>query len=1004
MIMKQHIIVIFLALVFCMNAVMTWAQNLKSYAPLAQCAKHQDWERWQYSDLKSLEPWGNVYSDSCDIIALYQKEETDGFYFRADLLDLRGEAIPSFYFAIDARAGGNTQLEPGDTSLVSDIEWDILVMITDTSAMTVYDTAYAAHPGYGLELHVDLQMDYVEFGLSKDALPGINNDDILFQAFTVNSARDSIWDKSQPVSSTDTTGRAKLVITFMNAFIGYGPNAVSWYDGFALQPTERPGERRGFRYLLDAVEQYKLPLTLNDLRIEQLPGNEYLRINDRIRDLHGQGLLDPLMTLTYGHFMPWQPDDVDAKAIEIARNLRENLQLPVSDIFYPYESMLAAGDIEVIKNAGFGAIFGLDQYRYWTGWIEDWSDMDAVRDDVESLRKIRKIGGIEFLFHTSIGNYHGFIPDSRWEEIDWGSWSEYEQYKGTDEGLHLWWRRILLDMALDEDQEQYFTIGTDILLTPWLFPDVVDGNMHWLASHPWIEVTTFSDLLSRNWGVIDEGDLGLAPDELLIQYPLQGDTHYNAYFPQFYYGGISDGHSPLIPQGVAIESYFDYVPYLRDNSPIPSGFKMGDDYTSGTIIYETLQNLRGAPDNDLTLLAWLSYFMNISEQTFHDGQYLSATAKLKANYVSHVNKIVAAAVWADEAAHGTMPETTQVSSWDLDLDGEEEYILSNDKVFAIFENDGARVEYAFAWSAERGAIELICPTNQYFLMDAGWGWDYGDGEIAIAPTWNRAPDAAFTQTNGSSWDYNYAIFDASINGDTLAFVSQDTHISKRYALEGNTIHAHYDLSGIDMIELGVGLTVNMLNMFQRDWSENIEPVDLGSSLGWRTTEGGFALVNFGGASLISQNSFLDSPARVEMRERSSQDPPYPIGHSLYYPYHCVSLNGAGSFDLSVTLQSHWTTSVEEEDAEIPSTYVLYQNYPNPFNQETNIEFALPQAAEVTVTVYNVLGQVVEVLVDSALPAGYHVVHWNNEGVASGVYLYRIVANDFVATRRMVLMR
>lgn len=887
--------------------------------PTLEVAKSKDWKRWQYEDLKLLDPWGDVESwsdadsDDKDIIAVYEKEEGDGFYFRADLLNLQNRPIPIFYFAIDTQLGGNTLLESGNTSLVSDIQWDILVMISDTSSMTVYDKTYTAHPEYELQLHVDLQFDYVEFGLSREAFNGVDGSVIQMQVFTVNTARDRIFDKSQPVSPTDTTGRAKLVISFMNGFIGYGPNAVSWYDGFALRPTEKQGERRGFRYLLDAVEKYKLPLTISDLRIEQLPSNEYLRINERIRNLHGQGLLDPLMTLTYGHFMPWQPDDVDEKAIDMARNLRQNLDLPVSDVFFPYESMLTAGDVEVIKKAGFGAIFGYDQYRYWMGWIDDWSDPVAVKKDIESLRKIHKINGIKFFFDTRIGNYQGFSADERWEEIDWNTWSEYDQYRGTDKGLDLWWRRILLDMALDEDQQQYFTIGTDILLTPWLFPDVLDWNMHWLASHPWVEVTTFSDLLNRNWEVIDDGNLGLASKELLIQYPPQGDMHYNAYFPQFYYGGISDGHSPLIPQGVEIESYFDYVPYLRDNTPIPSGLKMGDGQTSGTIIYETLRNLRAAPDNDLTLLAWLSYFLNISEQTFHDGQYLSATAKLKANYVSHINKIVTAAEWADEAAKGELSETTQALSRDLDLDGEDEYILSNDKVFAIFENDGGRLEYAFTWNSEKGAIEVVSPTSQYFLMDAGWGWNYQDGETATAPTWNRAPDAAFIQSNGSTGDddYDYAVFDVFINGDSLSFVSQDNHISKTYTLEGSTIQAHYELSGIDMIELGMGLTVNMRNMFERDWSENIKEIGVeDSSAGWRTSKGGFALVDFseGGTYLIERNSFLDSPAREEMRERGEDEEPssddYPNGHGLFFPYHCLSLGTeAEEFDISLTLQT-----------------------------------------------------------------------------------------------------
>ena len=93
-----------------------------------------------------------------------------------------------------------------------------------------------------------------------------------------------------------------------------------------------------------------------------------------------------------------------------------------------------------------------------------------------------------------------------------------------------------------------------------------------------------------------------------------------------------------------------------------------------------------------------------------------------------------------------------------------------------------------------------------------------------------------------------------------------------------------------------------------------------------------------------------------------------------------------------------------ENQQLPTTYLLSQNYPNPFNPETTIEYALPEATKVRVQVYNSLGQVVEVLVDSEQEAGYHEIKWNGEGVASGVYFYRLTAGEFTDTKRMVLMK
>ncbi|UCE19412.1 MAG: T9SS type A sorting domain-containing protein, partial [Gemmatimonadota bacterium] len=93
-------------------------------------------------------------------------------------------------------------------------------------------------------------------------------------------------------------------------------------------------------------------------------------------------------------------------------------------------------------------------------------------------------------------------------------------------------------------------------------------------------------------------------------------------------------------------------------------------------------------------------------------------------------------------------------------------------------------------------------------------------------------------------------------------------------------------------------------------------------------------------------------------------------------------------------------------AQVPAEYQLSQNYPNPFNPETDITFGLPQAEKVTLTVYNLLGQVVDVLVDGPLKAGHHTVTWDASDMASGIYYYQLTANNgqWSQTRSMVLLK
>ncbi len=89
---------------------------------------------------------------------------------------------------------------------------------------------------------------------------------------------------------------------------------------------------------------------------------------------------------------------------------------------------------------------------------------------------------------------------------------------------------------------------------------------------------------------------------------------------------------------------------------------------------------------------------------------------------------------------------------------------------------------------------------------------------------------------------------------------------------------------------------------------------------------------------------------------------------------------------------------------VPETYSLSQNYPNPFNPTTEINFRLPEASDVRLEIFNIMGQKVATLVNRRLEAGEYSFVWDGSEVASGVYLYRFQADDFSATKKMVLMK
>lgn len=96
--------------------------------------------------------------------------------------------------------------------------------------------------------------------------------------------------------------------------------------------------------------------------------------------------------------------------------------------------------------------------------------------------------------------------------------------------------------------------------------------------------------------------------------------------------------------------------------------------------------------------------------------------------------------------------------------------------------------------------------------------------------------------------------------------------------------------------------------------------------------------------------------------------------------------------------------VEDELQTAPTEYALYTNYPNPFNPSTNIKFSLPKASNVKLTIYDAIGREVRTLINNELSAGTHTIQWNATNLASGIYLYKIEADDYVKVNKMLLLK
>jgi hypothetical protein len=146
------------------------------------------------------------------------------------------------------------------------------------------------------------------------------------------------------------------------------------------------------------------------------------------------------------------------------------------------------------------------------------------------------------------------------------------------------------------------------------------------------------------------------------------------------------------------------------------------------------------------------------------------------------------------------------------------------------------------------------------------------------------------------------------------------------------------------------------------------------------------------ADSLIESSITDLSGRVTFT--ADLDPSFIYNISVVKPGFTVSRG---------YLSGSIVTDVEDNQP-LPGSFALAQNYPNPFNPSTQIDFSLPSRATVSLTIYNLLGQVVAVPVNAEMAAGDHTIIWNAENLSAGVYLYRLNAGMFSETKKMLLLK
>lgn len=171
-----------------------------------------------------------------------------------------------------------------------------------------------------------------------------------------------------------------------------------------------------------------------------------------------------------------------------------------------------------------------------------------------------------------------------------------------------------------------------------------------------------------------------------------------------------------------------------------------------------------------------------------------------------------------------------------------------------------------------------------------------------------------------------------------------------------------------------------------------ETVNLVWETATETNNSGFEVQRSSDGTNYTVISFVDGMGTTT--EKTSYNfSDQPGSGQFYYRLKQIDFDGTFAFSQSVMV-----------DLGLPTEYSLDQNYPNPFNPTTNIQFSLPEASSVNLVVYNLLGQEVATVFNGFIEAGTHKVNFDAANLNTGLYVYKLEANDFVATKKMMLMK
>ena len=818
------------------------------------------------------------------------------------------------------------------------------------------------------QAYYSADLDAVQFSISRQALLDAgwngNPNTLLYQVYTTKDGT-----QNSPVGAGDLGGRSDIRDAIRNDYIASdywqdqpnisGANAVlrQWvglnadndrgkrvkvmsiiHGNQAIQPGSvtqgliNNGATAGYYRPLDTHQAYALPFALHvtptlasAIQWASIPGsspNGYHdgpTFNARIGSLIGAGTIDLLGSTFSDHILDYFSTPYNADNVALANNFLSTIyrHAPSDKVFWTPERVSDSGVLQKISELGYSYTF-VDQMRHVFKWF---GRNSALGNDGYRLNQINSTTA--FVLNDGISN---------------------QLFANNDNGLPVLLRQLLNRKARDGQQDQVIAF-----INQWedfgtkANADAYDKNIRWLANHPWIQMVTPDQIAqgqvsynsnggsATDWGTVNRGQNLTLPNVSKDFIDHADEESYD----HWYFGVLNmeeslNGKLFSIRTGVTLPNDAAHAYGLLG---------------TGGIVNSTWNAVAGivptGPTNGLLSLARATIHASEFETAFHDnanndlskfstGAYINPDTSNQT--LARMSKVAQAQTrtaaiysrvntWAQAANGGSYTASAVAEQADVDLDGENEYLLYNDRIFAVFERIGGRMTHAWLRDYDTGYVTQLVGNPVSYAgseTEEEGGGNFANGAVNAYRTSAFKDWFAKTDNSGAgTFAYVNDLYTVAPapSGIGWRFTSSDGKISKTITIGAakNALQASYTTTGFVQLFVRFGLSPDLLDLLVNGQTHlgnlitSSQEVDLFNNNSGRSVRSylrfggtGFSGASFNATANDSDALLLDT---VAMRNQAQT--------------HQVEIQGNGSMNFALGFETGAALSYDTDGDGIP---------------------------------------------------------------------------------------